>query len=89
MGRLTVFLFGKNRADNYPGKGIFNRPKTLRRAEVNRKLCKGCSDCSYACYYGRIKVDKTGKAYVRRGCRGCALCSDVCPAGAISMIDII
>jgi len=89
MGRLTEFLFRTNRAENYPGKGIFDRPKPARRAVVNRELCRGCSDCSSACYYGRIRVDKTGKAYVRRGCLGCAVCRDVCPAGAITMIDII
>lgn len=87
MSVLTEILFRRQKADNYPGKGLFNKPEPLRKAIVNRELCRGCGDCESICYYRRIRVDKKGRAHIRRGCSGCAMCRDICPSGAIIMIE--
>jgi len=87
MSVLTEFLFRRQKAENYPGKGLFYKPEPLRRAIVNRELCRGCGDCESICYYRRVRVDKKGRAHIRRGCSGCAMCRDICPSGAIIMIE--
>lgn len=87
MSVLTEILFRRQKADNYPGKGLFNKPEPLRKAIFNRELCRGCGDCESICYYRRIRVDKKGRAHIRRGCSGCAMCRDICPSGAIIMIE--
>ncbi|MCK5064524.1 MAG: hypothetical protein KAQ97_04540 [Candidatus Fermentibacteraceae bacterium] len=77
----------RNRADGYPGKGIWKKPRPLRRAEVQQKLCQGCGGCESVCYYGRIRVGRNQAASVKKGCAGCGACAGVCPAGAIIMIS--
>ncbi len=85
---MAGFPFRRTRAEGYPGKGIFGKPEALRRAVVNREVCRGCGDCCSACYYRRIRIDGKGKAHVKRGCSGCAACMNVCSSRAITMIDI-
>lgn len=87
MNLLTGFLFRRKKAEGYPGKGLFGKPEPLRRAIVNRELCRGCGDCESVCYYRKIRVDKKRRAHVSRGCSGCAACRSVCPSGAIIMIE--
>ncbi|MEN8209249.1 MAG: hypothetical protein ABFR50_08360 [Candidatus Fermentibacteria bacterium] len=84
---MAGFHFGRKRSEGYPGKGFFRKPKPLRRAVVNREICKGCGDCSEACYYRRIRINARGKAYVKRGCAGCAACMNACSSHAITMTN--
>ncbi len=86
--RVAGFLFGRKRAEGYPGKGIFGKPEPLRRAVVNREICEGCGDCSEACVYRRIRIDSKGIACVKQGCSGCGVCMNACSSHAITMIDI-
>ncbi len=81
---LTIM---RGRAEGYPGKGLFGRPKPLRMAVVDRALCLGCGECLSICLHRRIRLDRSGTARVSRNCSGCGACSDVCTAGAISIMS--
>ncbi len=85
---MAGFLFGRKRAEGYPGKGFFGKPEPLRKAVVNREICMGCGDCCSACVYRRIRIDGRGKAYVKHRCSGCGACMNACSSHAITMIDI-
>jgi len=87
MSGIIKHLFYRKKAEGYPGKGIFSKPKPVRRASVNSELCRGCGDCCAACYYGKIVIDRTGKAHVKRGCSGCGACRSACSSDAIVMIE--
>jgi len=88
MTRIAKYLFRRNRAEGYPGKGLFGRPDPVRKAFVDIEICKGCGDCYSVCYYRKIKVDRRGIARIKRGCSGCRACMNVCPSEAITMINI-
>lgn len=85
MGFLDILK--RDKAEGYPGKGIWKKPHPLRRAFVKQELCQGCGECESICYYGRIRVGRNRAASVKNGCAGCGACAGICPAGAITMIE--
>lgn len=75
------------RAEGYPGKGLFRKPRSRRVALVDRERCRGCGDCVSVCISRAMAVGRDGKAEARRNCIGCGACSSVCPAGAVSISE--
>ncbi len=65
-------------------------PRILERQEfigsqtavIDKKLCKGCKKCIYACRFGAIGEDLVVDPIA---CEGCGFCKFVCPYGAIRM----
>lgn len=81
-----ILRSGARRAEGYPGKGVWLRPKPTRMAVVDRESCTGCGDCRQLCYYRRIRV-RGGKARVIRGCMGCGACVRGCDRGALRIVE--
>ncbi|MBN2609015.1 MAG: hypothetical protein JXA64_07865 [Candidatus Fermentibacteraceae bacterium] len=79
-------MLGK-KAEGYPGKGLFCRPRPLRIAVVDRALCLGCGDCRSTCLRRCIRLDRSGKARIGRNCSGCGACAGTCTEGAISILS--
>ena len=53
---------------------------------IRQNKCVGCRRCVEVCPGNLIKIDKTGKAYIKepRDCWGCTSCLKECKIGAIA-----
>lgn len=53
---------------------------------INSQKCVGCGKCKNVCPGSLIKIDDSGKAYIKypKDCWGCTSCVKECPAYAIS-----
>jgi heterodisulfide reductase subunit A-like polyferredoxin len=81
-----ILRLRRRRAEGYPGKGIWGRPRPTRMAVVDPDACVGCGDCLQLCMYRRIRV-RRGRAKVARGCMGCGACARGCGRGAIDLVE--
>ncbi len=54
--------------------------------EINKDNCIGCRKCQAVCPGSLIKLDESGKAYIKypRDCWGCTSCLKECRFSAIS-----
>lgn len=52
---------------------------------IDREKCVGCGRCREVCPGTLIKIDKTGKAYIKypKDCWGCTSCVKECPVNAV------
>jgi len=53
----------------------------VRKAEINKEICRECGACIQACEQHAIEDDFV---VIKKKCIGCGKCSEVCPADAIS-----
>lgn len=62
--------------------------RLLRRLEITREWCKGCSICVAFCPRGVLRVDETGIAVVAEpdACVWCGDCEVRCPDLAIRIV---
>ena len=52
---------------------------------IDREKCVGCGRCRAVCPGTLIKIDETGKAYIKypKDCWGCTSCVKECPVNAV------
>lgn len=52
---------------------------------INKQKCVGCGRCRNVCPGSLIKIDESGKAYIKypKDCWGCTSCIKECPVYAI------
>jgi heterodisulfide reductase subunit A-like polyferredoxin len=73
------------RASSYLNQGTL-RPR-ITAVSIDRRLCRGCGDCTVVCPYIDMKVNDSGTAYATVDlmlCLGCGACLTSCPTGAIT-----
>ena len=73
------------RVSSYLSQGIIRPPITA--VDIDRRLCRGCGDCTVVCPYIEMKVGDMGTAYAYVDpmlCLGCGACLTSCPTGAIT-----
>lgn len=53
---------------------------------INKQKCVGCGRCQNVCPGSLIKIDESGKAYIKypKDCWGCTSCIKECPVHAIN-----
>jgi len=75
------------RVSNYLNQGML-RPR-LTAVTIDRRLCRGCGDCTAVCPYIEMKINELGTAYACVDpvlCLGCGACLTSCPTGAITQL---
>ncbi len=73
------------RVVSYLNRGVLKARSTA--IDINRRLCRGCGDCTAACPYIEMKVGDSGAFCAEIDkilCLGCGACIAICPTGAIS-----
>jgi NADPH-dependent glutamate synthase beta subunit-like oxidoreductase/NAD-dependent dihydropyrimidine dehydrogenase PreA subunit len=69
----------------YLGRGVLRA--RVAAVNIDKRLCRGCGDCTAVCPYIEMKVGDSGAAYAAVDpilCLGCGACITLCPTGAIT-----